>query len=917
MKKRALLKGLLSAALVLSAFTGYTQQEGRMPLLAEGLPKSPVLRASSAAEKVIGRGLANNSTAKAPGGDVLVNNNNNAIASGNFTQSETSILAFGNNVVIGYNDAGSRAVGSHLTGWSYSTDAGSTFTDGGELPASAISDGGDPVLARNSTTGRIYYATLGSGSPNTIQVWRSDNNAVSWLPPVNATPGGLSEDKQWIVVDNFAGAGNGNVYVLSRRFAGAQGIYFFRSADHGTTFGPNGGTSIVAPVGGANVQGAFITVSPDHSISAFYLDDGADDIRVRRSTDFGATWSAPVIVVSGLPSAVINGGLGLTGIRQGTAVPEGFRSNSFPHAAANPVTGHLYMTYNNDPPGADRADVFYVVSTNNGATWSAPVRVNDDATTTDQWQPTLVVSNDGQNIGFFYYSRQEDPAGNNLLKYYGRIGSIAGGSITLGPGFAVSDVATLPEFGRDAVLNATYMGDYNQAVATDNQFHIVWSDARDDLAAGNVRKDPNVYYDNIFITVIDNADPVISCPANITTGNTAGACNKSGLAIGMAAATDNSGSVAITPVRSDGKLLSAPYPVGTTTIVWTATDPTGNDATCTQTIIINDTELPDAKCKNMTVTLVGGSATITAAHVNDGSTDNCGVASVSVSKTAFTCANIGSNTVTLTVTDVHGNTNRCEATVTVAGTAPTCNITSVPENNTYTGGVATSIYLGYGPQSTTLQVAAPASGAPYTYAWSGGTLSNHHSANPVFSPTTAGSYTFTAIITNKYGCTATCSITLHVYNIVVPGSKGKKVYLCHVPNGNPANRHTLEVSVKAVPAHLENHDGDRLGQCGMSIAPSARFLNGTAPEEPVARNAKLYPNPNRGSFELQLSNYSIGKLEIRIVNRTGAVIQNRQVVYTGKSQILKFNLESTTPGLYYIQIISNDGTESLKLVLER
>ncbi len=35
------------------------------------------------------------------------------------------------------------------------------------------------------------------------------------------------------------------------------------------------------------------------------------------------------------------------------------------------------------------------MSTDGGATWSAGTRVNDDATTTDQWQPTIAVTPDG------------------------------------------------------------------------------------------------------------------------------------------------------------------------------------------------------------------------------------------------------------------------------------------------------------------------------------------------------------------------------------------------------------------------------------------------------------------------------------------------------------------------------------------
>ena len=57
--------------------------------------------------------------------------------------------------------------------------------------------------------------------------------------------------------------------------------------------------------------------------------------------------------------------------------------------------------------------------------------------------------------------------------------------------------------------------------------------------------------------------------------------------------------------------------------------------------------------------------------IDGGSTDNCGV-TLTLSQTAFTCANIGGNSVTLTGTDASGNTSTCTATVTVIdNTAPT------------------------------------------------------------------------------------------------------------------------------------------------------------------------------------------------------------------------------------------------------
>jgi hypothetical protein len=447
--------------------------------------------------------------------NALINNNNGSTGAAQFTQSETTVVAFGNTIVAGFNDSGSFASGSHFTGWSRSTDGGATWTDGGTLPASVEGDAGDPVMARDNTTGRIYFATLGFNTGNMIQVFRSTDDGATWLAPVNGTPGGSDEDKDWITVDNFPGPGQGNVYLVSRNFGSGNGIYLYRSTDQGNTWGPSGGTLIIS-----GMQGAFVTVSPNHSVHAFWY--AGTTLQVRKSTDQGLTWGAPVPVASGLVGGV-NGDLGLTGLRQGTATFAPFRTNEFPHVAVNPVSGNIYVTYDNDGPGSDKADVFFVQSTDGGATWSAPIRVNDDATTTDQWMPTIVVSPAGDRLGVFYYSRQEDPANNNLFKRYGRIASISGGTITLTPSFAVSDTASLPEFGRDSVVNSTYMGDYDQVVATPNAFHVVWSDNRNDLPGGAPRKDPNVYYNKIgsapgpcdFRVLIVYADSSAGAPAQL------------------------------------------------------------------------------------------------------------------------------------------------------------------------------------------------------------------------------------------------------------------------------------------------------------------------------------------------------------------------------------------------------------------
>jgi surface protein len=75
---------------------------------------------------------------------------------------------------------------------------------------------------------------------------------------------------------------------------------------------------------------------------------------------------------------------------------------------------------------------------------------------------------------------------------------------------------------------------------------------------------------------------------------------------------------------------------------------------------------PVALCKDIVVQLdENGIVNITADQVNGGSTANCGDPLLAIDKTDFTVADLGDNSVNLTVTDINGNESSCTATVTV------------------------------------------------------------------------------------------------------------------------------------------------------------------------------------------------------------------------------------------------------------
>ncbi len=169
---------------------------------------------------------------------------------------------------------------------------------------------------------------------------------------------------------------------------------------------------------------------------------------------------------------------------------------------------------------------------------------------------------------------------------------------------------------------------------------------------------------NATVTVVDTTSPTASCQ-NITVFlNGAGTASIVGGDIDNGS-TDNCGAVSLGASQTSFTCAN----LGANAVVLTATDGSGNTGTCNATVTVADTTSPTASCQNITVFLDGaGSATIVAGDIDNGSTDNCGAVSLGASQTAFTCANLGANNVTLTVTDGSGNTDICTATVTVSDT---------------------------------------------------------------------------------------------------------------------------------------------------------------------------------------------------------------------------------------------------------
>ena len=133
-----------------------------------------------------------------------------------------------------------------------------------------------------------------------------------------------------------------------------------------------------------------------------------------------------------------------------------------------------------------------------------------------------------------------------------------------------------------------------------------------------------------------------------------------------------------------GRILERRIDAGNFVVTWTATDECGNTSTARQLFTIEDEDPPTALCGFAVRELdSNGSAVVTAAELNNGSTDNCGddlqftlrregSSSPLAPQLTFNCADVGVQTVELWVTDSFGNQDVCVASVDIRDSGSAC-----------------------------------------------------------------------------------------------------------------------------------------------------------------------------------------------------------------------------------------------------
>ncbi len=120
-----------------------------------------------------------------------------------------------------------------------------------------------------------------------------------------------------------------------------------------------------------------------------------------------------------------------------------------------------------------------------------------------------------------------------------------------------------------------------------------------------------------ILSVVDTQKPSITCPAGIVQNADPGKCEAT-VTITAPTATDLCGSATVSGSRNDGKALNDLYPVGNTTITWTARDACGNTNSCTQTVTIVSQPTQITGQPTTQTTCDGGSASFTVTATGSG-----------------------------------------------------------------------------------------------------------------------------------------------------------------------------------------------------------------------------------------------------------------------------------------------------------
>jgi hypothetical protein len=423
---------------------------------------------------------------------------------------------FGTMALFGSTDGG--------TTWNYNCAPWPAAITGG-VTGATFWFGSDPALAWDSA-GRAYATYMlisqsASASGAAIVVARSSDNGATWQSLGTVINGIASttqgNDKEMMAIDNTTGQSfshPGRIYVIWDA-ANAEKIAF---SDDGAAWTTVNFPSNTGAIGGN------VVVGPDGTVYVIWSRYNVENIVFSKSTDGGATWSAPAVIAT---LALQSFGTNNFPPAQDKRGINGFGSIDMDRNPSSAFFGNLYVSFPDFPVGTTSGvdlNTYVIRSTNSGASWSSRLKVNDDNFGATQFFPWLAVDQSDGTVNVSWYDSRLDPLNRKTQMVYARSSN---GGVSFEPNILVEDGGSAwrnnanfsDENSTDnTAFNGNQYGDYSGIAALNRQVHPLWTDSRMFFPLADTQA-PTRREDNATSAVINCAPPsAIAAPSvNSTT----------------------------------------------------------------------------------------------------------------------------------------------------------------------------------------------------------------------------------------------------------------------------------------------------------------------------------------------------------------------------------------------------------------
>jgi len=366
--------------------------------------------------------------------------------------------------------------GSGTQGVYYSSDGGVTWGQTNLSLASGDAFHSDPTVDWSSD-GTAWSTTMGINSAQTVlkvQSYKSTNGGATWTFDGTISGSQTNTDKQMQWIDHSATSAykdqnyviwhNGNPAFMNRRTSSGWGTPIQVSDSQAT------GTCI----------GADVKTNSSGDVFGFFPDTGSRGIYMAKSTTGGASYAAPVKIVTTYDSYDI--GVPAFNSRRillyvsGGAYRNGTTNNVY--ALWTDLSGDSGCTTATNEPGSSttsacKTRIWFSRSTDGGATWSARVKINNQSGLNDQFNPFLAVDETNGTLGAIYYDTVAD-AGRKKVDIWYQMSTDGGATWQA----AVKVTTATTDETVTGADSGNQFGDYNSLSGYGNSFFPSWTDRR-------------------------------------------------------------------------------------------------------------------------------------------------------------------------------------------------------------------------------------------------------------------------------------------------------------------------------------------------------------------------------------------------------------------------------------------------------